>query len=252
MEASGTSGEKAEMNGLLNFSVLDGWWYEGYREGAGWALTSKRTYTEQAQQDKLDSATIYSMLENEIIPLYFAKNSKGYSPEWIQYIKNSMVHIAPNYTMSRMMRDYFVKFYTPQVERARRLVADNYALARDIVAWKRRIVERWDDVQLVGEIMGNRDAIASGVEDINVTMRLDTAGLGRDVKLELVVYREEDGQSKFYRKALFDVVAEDGDVLTYNCRVPFRENGIFRYAYRAFPWNENLPHRQDFPCIKWF
>ena len=252
LEASGTSGEKAEMNGLLNFSVLDGWWYEGYREGAGWALTSKRTYTEQSQQDKLDSATIYSMLENEIIPLYFAKNSKGYSPEWVQYIKNSMVHIAPNYTMSRMMKDYFVKFYRPQAERAHRLTAKNYALAREIVAWKEKVADRWNDVQLVGEIMGNRDAISRGVEDINVTMRLDTAGLGRDIKLELVVYKEEDGQTKFYRKAMFDVIAEDGNILTYNCKVPFRENGIFRYAYRAFPWNDNLPHRQDFAYLKWF
>ncbi|MDE5810467.1 MAG: alpha-glucan family phosphorylase, partial [Muribaculaceae bacterium] len=88
LEASGTSGEKAEMNGVLNFSVLDGWWYEGYRfnENAGWALTDKRTFTpdQQEQQDKLDAATIYSMLENQIIPLYFKKNSAGYSPEWIQ------------------------------------------------------------------------------------------------------------------------------------------------------------------------
>ena len=100
--------------------------------------------------------------------------------------------------------------------------------------------------------MGNRDAISRGVEDINVTMRLDTAGLGRDIKLELVVYKEEDGQTKFYRKAMFDVIAEDGNILTYNCKVPFRENGIFRYAYRAFPWNDNLPHRQDFAYLKWF
>ncbi len=252
LEASGTSGEKAEMNGLLNFSVLDGWWYEGYREGAGWALTSKRTYTDQSQQDKLDSATIYSMLENEIIPLYFAKNSKGYSPEWIQYIKNSMVHIAPNYTMSRMMRDYFDKFYCPQAERAHKLMADGNAIAKQIVAWKERVASRWDDVQLVGDIMGNREAISSGSADIEVTMRLDTAGLGRDVKLELVVYKDEDGQSKFYRKANLDVIAEDGDILTYNCKVPFHENGIFRYAYRAYPWNDLLPHRQDFAYLKWF
>ncbi len=98
LEASGTSGEKAEMNGVLNFSVLDGWWYEGYRfaENAGWALTDKRTYTDQAQQDKLDAATIYSMLENEIVPLYFKKNYKGFSPEWIQYIKRSIGRIAPH------------------------------------------------------------------------------------------------------------------------------------------------------------
>ena len=246
LEASGTSGEKAEMNGLL------GWWYEGYREGAGWALTSKRTYTNQDQQDKLDSATIYSMLENEIIPLYFAKNSKGYSPEWIQYIKNSICHIAPNYTMSRMMRDYFDKFYCPQTERARRLVADNYALARQIVTWKENVAARWNDVHLVGDIMGNREAIANGTADIDVTMRLDTAGLGKDVKLELVVYKEEDGKVGFYRKAAFEVVAQDGDVLTYNCRLPFHENGLFRYAYRAYPWCDLLPHRQDFAYLKWF
>ena len=252
LEASGTSGEKAEMNGLLNFSVLDGWWYEGYREGAGWALTSKRTYTEQAKQDKLDSATIYSMLENEIIPLYFAKNSKGYSPEWVQYIKNSICHIAPNYTMSRMMKDYFQKFYTPQAERAHKLMANNYALAKEIVAWKNKVAARWDDIQLVGNIMGNRDAIANGTADIDITMRLNTAGLGSDVKLELVVYKEEDGQVKFFRAAPFEVVATDGNVLTYCCKIPFHENGIFRYAYRAYPWNDNLPHHQDFAYLKWF
>ena len=111
LEASGTSGEKAEMNGVLNFSVLDGWWYEGYKKGAGWALTDKRTYQNQEHQDQLDAATIYSMLENEIVPLYFAKNSKGYSPEWVQYIKNSFALIAPEFTMKSMLDDYIERFY---------------------------------------------------------------------------------------------------------------------------------------------
>ena len=252
LEASGTSGEKAEMNGLLNFSVLDGWWYEGYREGAGWALTSKRTYTEQDQQDKLDSATIYSMLENEIIPLYFAKNSKGYSPEWIQYIKNSICHIAPNYTMSRMMKDYFDKFYCPQTERAHKLVAKNYALAKEIVAWKEKVVDRWDDVRLVDEIKDNTDTVANSTEDVDITLKLDTAGLGKDVKVELVVYKEEDGNVKFHRASEFEVVATDGDVLTYSIKMPIKVNGIFRYTFRAYPWNKNLPHRQDFAYLKWF
>ena len=252
LEASGTSGEKAEMNGLLNFSVLDGWWYEGYRKGAGWALTSTRTYPEQDQQDKLDSATIYSMLENEIIPLYFAKNSKGYSPEWIQYIKNSICHIAPNYTMSRMMKDYFVKFYSPQAERAHKLIADNYAMARDIVAWKENVASHWNDVKLVGEIQGNREEFEQGGVDMDVTIKIDTATLGRDVKLEVVIYKEEDGVSKFFRTAPFNVLAEEGDVLTYNIKQSANANGMYRYAFRAYPWNENLPHRQDFAYLKWF
>ncbi len=252
LEASGTSGEKAEMNGLLNFSVLDGWWYEGYRKGAGWALTSTRNYPEQDQQDKLDSATIYSMLENEIIPLYFAKNSKGYSPEWIQYIKNSIVHIAPNYTMSRMMKDYFVKFYSPQAERAHKLIADNYALARDIVAWKENVAAHWNDVKLVGDIQSNHVQFENGGSDIDVSIKIDTATLGRDIRLEVVIYKEEDGVSKFFRTAQFDVVAEDGDVLTYHIKQSAQANGMYRYAYRAYPWNENLPHRQDFAYLKWF
>ncbi|KAB6292019.1 glycosyltransferase family 1 protein, partial [Bacteroides xylanisolvens] len=107
LEASGTSGEKALMNGVVNFSVLDGWWLEGYREGAGWALTEKRTYQNQEHQDQLDAATIYSILETEILPLYYARNKKGYSEGWIKVVKNSIAQIAPHYTMKRQLDDYY-------------------------------------------------------------------------------------------------------------------------------------------------
>ena len=134
LEASGTSGQKAEMNGVLNFSVLDGWWLEGYVKGAGWALTEKQTYANQDYQNQLDAATIYSTLENEVIPLYFAKNSKGYSPEWIQYIKNSIAQIAPRFTTKRMLDDYIERFYNKLSARHDQLVANNYQSARSIVA----------------------------------------------------------------------------------------------------------------------
>ncbi|MBQ9218155.1 MAG: alpha-glucan family phosphorylase [Muribaculaceae bacterium] len=253
LEASGTSGEKAEMNGLLNFSVRDGWWYEGYREGAGWALTDKRTYTDQSQQDKLDSATIYSMLENEIIPLYFAKNSKGYSPEWIQYIKKSLAQIAPNYTMSRMIHDYMRKFYVPQAKRAAELKADNYALTRDIVAWKENVDARWENIHVEGDIQVSDNLLntVNNGKDIEATIRLNTAGLGRSLGIELVVYQDMDGESKFYGAFPFEVVAEDGDVLTYHLAQDIKYSGMFRYAFRIFPWDDRLPHRQDFAYLKW-
>ncbi len=253
LEASGTSGEKAEMNGLLNFSVLDGWWYEGYRKGAGWALTSKRTYTEQSQQDKLDSATIYSMLENEIIPLYFAKNSKGYSPEWIQYIKNSIGHIAPNYTMSRMMYDYFQRFYIPEAARASKLSADNFRLAREIVEWKENVVKNWDDVSLVGDVQlsDNMHSASINNEPVEVTLKLNTAGIGDSLGVEMVIYKEVDGESKFLKVYPFKVVEKKGDVFTYRLNETFKHSGIYRYAFRVFPWNDNLPHRQDFAYLKW-
>ena len=109
MEASGTSGEKAEMNGVVNLSVKDGWWLEGYREGAGWALTEKQTYQDQGYQDQLDAATIYGLLENEIIPLYYKKDKKGISKEWLKVVRNSIAQIAPHYTMKRQLDDYYEK-----------------------------------------------------------------------------------------------------------------------------------------------
>ena len=189
LEASGTSGEKAEMNGVLNFSVLDGWWYEGYRfdEKAGWALTDKRTYTDQAQQDKLDAATIYSMLENEIIPLYYNKNSRGYSPEWVQYIKGSIGHIAPHFTMQRMIEDYIERFYDPEAKRFGRLAADKFALAKEIAAWKEKVVAAWPGIKILDmHRNGNEKGVTGEPYQIQVTV--DTNGLGSSLGLEQVIF----------------------------------------------------------------
>ena len=247
LEASGTSGEKAEMNGVLNFSVLDGWWYEGYRfnEKAGWALTDKRTYTDQAQQDKLDAATIYSMLENEIIPLYFAKNSKGYSPEWIQYIKRSIGDIAPHFTMKRMIDDYIARFYNPEADRSKKLVAKDFALAKEIVAWKEKVAADWDgikvfDIRHSGEISNSTTGQSVRVEAI-----IDTNGLGKDLHLELVIHRVENGEEHFVGTQQFKVVKEEGNVLTYELTTETKDPGVFRIGYRLYPYNPNLPHRQD-------
>ncbi len=255
LEASGTSGEKAEMNGVLNFSVLDGWWYEGYRfdEKAGWALTDKRTYTDQAQQDKLDAATIYSMLENEIIPLYFNKNYKGYSPEWIQYIKRSIGNIAPHFTMKRQLDDYISRFYQPEAKRAAKLEANNFAQAREIVAWKEEVASKWDSIQVLSSNFDEVHAGASRTGDkIDINVVIDTKGLGDSVGVELVFYKEEHGESKYDGRADFKVVKRDGSIFTYELKSSLKEAGTYKYALRMYPKNEALPHRQDFAYVRWF
>ncbi len=255
LEASGTSGEKAEMNGVLNFSVLDGWWYEGYRfdEKAGWALTDKRTYTDQAQQDKLDAATIYSMLENEIIPLYFNKNYKGYSPEWIQYIKRSIGNIAPHFTMKRQLDDYISRFYQPEAKRAAKLEANNFARAREIVAWKEEVASKWDSIQVLSSNFDEVHAGASRTGDkIDINVVIDTKGLGDSVGVELVFYKEEHGESKYDGRADFKVVKRDGSIFTYELKSSLKEAGTYKYALRMYPKNEALPHRQDFAYVRWF
>ena len=252
LEASGTSGEKAEMNGVLNFSVLDGWWYEGYRfaEDAGWALTDKRTYTDQGQQDKLDAATIYSMLENEIVPLYYAKNSKGYSPEWVQYIKRSIAKIAPHFTMTRMINDYIDRFYLKEADRTKLLTADNYAKAKEIAAWKEKVAAAWDGIKVFDIETSDISNSVTGT-DFTVRAIVDTNGLGKDLGLELVVYKTMDGEEKFCYTQPFDVIKEEGNVLTYQLNAKLKDAGVFRYGYRLYPVNPALPHRMDFAYTRW-
>ncbi|MDE7437697.1 MAG: alpha-glucan family phosphorylase [Muribaculaceae bacterium] len=255
LEASGTSGEKAEMNGVLNFSVLDGWWYEGYRldEQAGWALTDKRTYTDQAQQDKLDAATIYSMLENEIIPLYFDKNYKGYSPEWIQYIKRSIGHIAPIYTMKRQLDDYISRFYIPEAKRSASLEANDFAKAREIVAWKEEVASKWDSIEVISSNFdeAHAGAFRSG-DKVDVKVVLDTHGLGDSIGVELVYYKELDGESKYEGRKELKIVENDGSKVTYELSTTLTEAGTYRFALRMYPNNPALPHRQDFAYVRWF
>ena len=255
LEASGTSGEKALMNGVVNFSVLDGWWLEGYREGAGWALTEKRTYQNQEHQDQLDAATIYSILETEILPLYYARNKKGYSEGWIKVVKNSIAQIAPHYTMKRQLDDYYSKFYCKLAKRFQTLAANDNAKAKEIAAWKEDVVAKWDSIEIVScdkvEELKNGD-IESGKE-YTITYVIDEKGLNDAVGLELVTtYTTADGKQHVYSVEPFSVVKKEGDLYTFQVKHSLSNAGSFKVSYRMFPKNPELPHRQDFCSVRWF
>ena len=255
MEASGTSGEKAEMNGVVNLSVKDGWWLEGYREGAGWALTEQRTYQNQEYQDRLDAATIYSLLENEILPLYYKKDKKGISAGWIKVIKNSIAQIAPHYTMKRQLDDYYEKFYNKLSERSKQLQANNYQLAKEIALWKEAVAERWDAVKVVSAKKGE-ELINGSIEagkKYNIEIVVDEAGLDDAVGLELVTLTtDKDGKEHVYHVDSFDMVKREGNLYTFTTTHCIDNAGSFKVCYRLFPKNKNLPHRQDFCYVKWF
>ncbi len=255
LEASGTSGEKALMNGVVNFSVLDGWWLEGYREGAGWALTEKRTYQNQDQQDQLDAATIYNLLENEILPLYYARNKKGYSEGWIKTIKNSIAQIAPHYTMKRQLDDYYNKFYCKEAARFKVLAANDYAKAKEIAAWKETVAERWDAIEIVSSQKSEeieKGNIESGKE-YTITHVVDEKGLDDAVGIELVaIYTDADGKDHIYSVEPFHVVKKEGNLYTFQAVHSLDNAGTFKVMYRMFPKNVDLPHRQDFCYVRWF
>lgn len=255
LEASGTSGEKAEMNGVLNFSVLDGWWYEGYKEGAGWALTDKRTYENQQYQDQLDAATIYHILETEIIPTYYAKNSKGYSPEWIQCIKNSMSQIAPDYTMKRMLDDYVDRFYNKLATRSSHLRENSFAEAKAIAAWKEEVAQHWDSFQ-VESFTCSKDLSVDGPvvgQEYSFNLVIDRKDLQGMLGAEVVVTKEnsENHQLELLYTKQFELKKEEGSKLFFELKTTPSEAGIHKMGFRVYPVNKELPHRMDFAYIRW-
>lgn len=251
LEASGTSGEKAEMNGVVNLSVLDGWWVEGYREGAGWALKQERTYQNQGYQDQLDAATIYSLLENEILPLYYNRNEQGFSEGWIKTIKNSIATIAPHYTMKRQLDDYFDKFYSKEAANFKKLAANNNRLAKELAAWKETVAERWDAIRMVSKDDSALSAAETGKE---YTLRyvIDEQGLNDAVGLELVsIKTDKNGEDHIFSKREFKMVGREGNNYTFEATFEPDVAGAFKSCVRMYPKNENLVHREDFCYVKW-
>ncbi len=254
LEASGTSGEKALMNGVVNFSVLDGWWLEGYREGAGWALTEKRTYQNQDHQDQLDAATIYSTLENQIVPLFYAHNKDGYSTGWVQVIKNSIAKIAPHYTMKRQLDDYYSKFYTKEAKRFHLLADNDFAKAKEIAAWKSEVVSKWDSIEITS--MNFDKSLLENAESgkkYEIEIVLDEKGLNDAIGIELVATTTDaNGEMHIAQTCPFKVVKRDGDKFTFTLTTSLHDAGCYKIAFRMFPKNADLPHRQDFCYVRWF
>ncbi|MFT3737498.1 MAG: alpha-glucan family phosphorylase [Breznakibacter sp.] len=254
LEASGTSGQKAELNGVLNFSVLDGWWYEGYKEGAGWALSEKQTYPNNQFQDELDAATIYSMLENEIIPLYYDQDEEHVPTGWVQYIKNSIAHIAPEFTTKRMLDDYLNRFYNKMYTRFQSIRDNDYAKAIEIANWKRRIYQGWNHIEVLDIEMPDIWKFELGIgDDYEVNIILDLKKLaGTDVGLEMVYTDAADESiSKIMGIKEFSATKQEGSKVYYSMKHKLKLPGVFNFGIRMFPKNDNLPYKQDMGLVRW-
>ncbi len=254
LEASGTSGEKAIMNGVVNVSVLDGWWAEGYVKGAGWALKEERTYANQSYQDDLDAETLYFLFENEIVPIYYQTNKYNVSSKWISYIKKTISSIVPHFTMQRMINDYYNKYYNRMINRRNQLFANNFELARSIASWKLKILRSWDSIEVVNINVPDPTAKPLKLGDTfkaEITLNLHEIP-SSDIGIEILFGRKEFDEIKeiiFIEK--MDVIKEDKGLVTFACNVATIKAGVFDYAFRVFPKNPLLPHRMDFALVKW-
>lgn len=254
LEASGTSGEKGVMNGTIHFSVLDGWWVEGYKKEAGWALPQENAYDSNDLQDELDAETIYNIFEEEILPAFYERNMNGIPERWISYIKNTFAQVAPNFTTARMIKDYQDRFYIPQAERTARLVASDYKLTREITVWKSTVSLVWDQIEVkdVQITDGITNVLKIG-EVYPAKVVVDIKSLKpEDLSVEMVITENDDDKRPSLIECLpFSIEKIEGQIITYKLNLNLMNAGAFGYAIRIMPNHPELPHRQDFRYLKW-
>jgi len=254
LEASGTSGEKAVMNGTIHFSVLDGWWVEGYRAFAGWALPKKRTFENQDLQDDIDAETIYNMLEFEIIPAYYSFDNQGIPVEWVSLVKNTMVKIAPEFTMKRMLDDYIEKYYSKLFSRSKYLIENNFEKAKELATWKQTMREEWDNIEVLNYSFERpgENVYHSG-HDYIAEIALDVKKIPKEnVGVEFIItHMSKKGEHEFVASKEFVLISCKKGKCLYRANLVPEKAGTFFYGIRIYPKHKDLPHKQDFYLLRW-
>ena len=250
-EASGTSGQKAALNGQPNCSILDGWWVEGYNGKNGWAIGEEREYHDQEVQAEADSISLYRLLEEEIVPTFFERDASGVPHRWLGYMKEAIRTCAPEFSMRRMVKDYTTHYYVPEIRQSQRVEQNHYEPARTLAAWKERVRNGWNHLELYVE--GQRDGQLSLGEGIDVRAWLRAAGLTQeDLSVELV-YGEVNDESVLAQHSIpmsYSKKELDGS-LRYDAKLKPDESGSIAYNVRVVPTHSGLTEKYEMGLIRW-
>lgn len=254
LEASGTSGMKAIMNGTLNLSVLDGWWAEGYIPGAGWALKEERSYEDDALQNELDAVTIYNLLEDDIIPLYFKRNTKDIPCEWTGFIRKSFERIVPLFSTIRMLREYIEKYYQPLYQRSKTLNEGHFEKVKTLSLWKRKMLRNWESIEVENVVFhdSTQQPLLLG-DNFAAGMTVDLKELSpEDISIELLITQKQNDQINdiILRQELTATQLENGKV-HFETHFKTNQPGVFDFSFRMKPKHPLLAHDQDFNLVKW-
>ena len=251
LEASGTSGQKAGLNGAINLSVLDGWWAEGYNGSNGWGITPRDSCFGHEHSFREEANDLLNIMEHEMLPMYYRRDGGGYSEEWVKMSKESMKSTIPRFNAERMLMDYVKKLYWPARQQRRKLEANGAELARGLSQWKQRVRDAWPGVNV--QLMLQPPAHLYHDEDIELRVRANLNGLqAADVKLECLLGRvSTDGEFEVKQLAEIPATGVDGEFTEFAIELAPEIAGLQSYKLRMYPVNEAMSHRFELGCMIW-
>jgi len=255
MEASGTSGMKAAMNGVLNCSILDGWWDEAYNPEVGWAIGHGEQYNDEKLQDDIESKALYDLLEREIIPMFYDRGRDGLPRQWIKMMKDCMMKIGQSMSSHRMLMDYSNQFYFPALKNYRRFNRDDYAEAKSLAAYFNKLQQSWNSLKIV-RIESNAKHVMQRGDMLTVTAYLDLGGISpNELQVELyhgTISNQTSGiNSSEAKKAEMKWIRNEDNLNLYQIRVECTDTGMQGHTVRIMPKHEALVHPYRCGLIKW-
>jgi glycogen phosphorylase len=252
MEASGTSGMKAGINGVINLSVRDGWWEEGYTGDNGWAIKPAASTLEAGERDREEARTIYEILQDQVVPLYYDRSASGHSPGWIRMAKRSMATLLPRFSASRMLNEYVERVYRPAARQGARYRANGCEVAKDVAGWKARVRAAWPGVAVRRVDRPARTLVHGAAMPIEVDVALN--GLrAEDLVVEMLLSRDLGSDEQEERRYILtptgavDEAGEQRFVLEFKPELC----GRLGYRLRVYPHHPLLTHRFELGLMRW-
>ncbi|MFP3896402.1 MAG: alpha-glucan family phosphorylase [Anaerolineales bacterium] len=244
MEASGTSGMKAVLNGVLHVSTMDGWWVEGYTPQNGWRIGKGETYDDPDYGDRIEAQALYDLLEEEIVPLFYEVGADDLPNGWIRKMKDAIRDIAPFFNTHRMVQDYIEKLYIPAQRQYETLAADGARKAQELAAWRKKVRQNWQAVGIVA-VESNAKGDVPASAGIDITARLQLAPLTPDDVLVRVYHGNISRQDSItdYKTTpmTYQERDEEGNYI-YTATIPFGQSGMYGYTVRVSPQHKELVH----------